>query len=546
MKESKEMKALLPKITKKRVIVSVSCVLVLAVVGMMVGFMSPGGGGGGNRPDAAGASTMRTVTLEKGDLASTVSATGTVYSADSTPVYSNVSYPVQTVHVSVGDTVNEGDVLAELDMSTLASDIAQKKASVSASQATAQQNLATAQKDLETYQRNADDGYATHLLNAETSITTAELDLQTAELEVVSAANACRTAKSNLQDAKDIGEIDETLDTLRETLRTKELALEKAQASRDKAQATLEKAQSSLEATKVSSGDSISTYEDKVKSAQLSTNFNDQWIAIQKLEDEYQKGVITAPVSGTVTAVTAVEGGSGNGQLFVIQDSDNLKIVTNIKEYDIDTVSIGDKVTIKADATGDTEFTGTLSKIAPTSTLTTAGEATSSTDAEFESEVTVTGDTTGMRIGMNTRLSIVTEEKTGVFSVPYEAIETDEAGRSVIYALHTAEDGAQTVEAIPVEKGLETNLYVEVSGDSLTEGLTIVKNAENVDKSLLAGGDKDSTPNERPAPQGEGSAPQVDVSSSSLDEETRQEYMDSMSDLPVEGEASGPEGSTTE
>lgn len=472
------------KPTKRKLAVLVS---VAAICGLMVGFMAPGGQGGA-RGGAAQSDSIRTVTLTSGDMASTVSATGTVYSTNSVEVYSNLSYPIKTVYVEVGDTIQEGDMLAELNTSSLESDISQKQASVWASQQSAQQSLSTAQQDLNTYQKNVENNYDTNLLSAESSVATAELEYQSADLDVQSASNDVHTARRNLQEARyGTGAYEETgeatdgeLNTLRDTLISKETALEKAQTNLEKAQANLEKAQASLAATQESTSDTIATYENKVKSAEINTNLNDQYIAIQKLQADLEDCTILSPASGTVTAVNAVVGGSGSGLLFVIQDTDSLKVVTNIKEYDIDTVSIGDKVTIKADATGDTEFSGTLSKIAPTSTLTTSGTTTSSTDAEFESEVTVDPGSQGLRIGMNTRLSIVTEEKTNIFSVPYEAVETDPDGSTHVYVMTTGEDGAASYTKLAVQTGMENNLYVEISGDELRDGLEIVRSAGNV------------------------------------------------------------------
>lgn len=475
----------------KKAVAALSALSALLIVGFLVGFMGmPGGRAGG--PSGQSGQTggqsgeIRTVSLTRGDLSSTVSATGTVYSVNSVDVYSNLSYPVKTVHVEVGDTVSEGDVLIELDSASLESDIAQKQASVWASQQSAQQSLATAQQDLDTYKKNLEQNYDSNVLNAESSVTTAELELQAAELDVQSAANDARTARRNYTDARDgntddgVDATDSELDQLRDTLYAKETALEKSQTNLEKAQANLEKAKATLESVQAGTEDSIATYENKVKSAQINTNFNDQYLSIQKLQDDLGKCVITAPASGTITAVNVVPGASGSGLLAVIQSTGDLKVVTNIKEYDIDSVAIGDKVVIKTDATGNREFTGTLTKIAPTSTLTTTGTASTSTDAEFESEVTVSSGADGLRVGMNARLSIITEEKTDIFSVPYEAVVTGPDGQSYIYVMSAAEDGSTTAERVPVTTGMETNLYIEVSGDSLAEGMQVARDGSSV------------------------------------------------------------------
>lgn len=82
---------------------------------------------------------------------------------------------------------------------------------------------------------------------------------------------------------------------------------------------------------------------------------------------------------------------------------------------------------------------------------------------------------------MNARLDIITEEKSGVYSVPYEAIVTGDDGKCYVYALQFISDQKASAYMVPVEKGLETNLYVEITGENLKDGMQIVKNAHSID-----------------------------------------------------------------
>ena len=453
----------------------IAIITALVVVSSATVLLLTGAAGSGNSK----AAEVRVASLEKQDIEKSVSATGTVYSTRSTDVYSNLNYPVETVSVQVGDKVSEGDVLCELDTSSLEADIKQKQAAVWASQSAANQSLASAKSDLETYQRNVENGNDSSLANAQSGVTNAELDVQTAELEVQSASANLRAARRDLRDGRNNDLEDSELDKLRDNVNSCETSLEKAQTNLEKAKASLENAKASYETTKISSGDSLVTYENKVKSAQLSTNFNDQYIAIQKMQDDLGNASVLSPVFGTVTAVNVVPGGSGSGLLFVIQETDELKVITNIKEYDIASVSLGDTVKIKSDATGDAVFTGTLSLIAPTSTLTAKGSTQSSTTAEYECEVSAASGN-GLKIGMNTRLSVITQQKKDVYAVPYEAVVTNEAGDKIVYISVPQEDGGYLAQAVPVTTGMETDLRVEVSGEALTDGALIIKSAEGI------------------------------------------------------------------
>lgn len=71
-----------------------------------------------------------TQVLEYADLESSISATGTVESSDTTKVYSALAYQVKSVLVEVGDIVKEGDLLAELDGEQIENQIATQKTSM--------------------------------------------------------------------------------------------------------------------------------------------------------------------------------------------------------------------------------------------------------------------------------------------------------------------------------------------------------------------------------------------------------------------------------
>lgn len=481
---------------KKKIIAGVSVIAlagIIAAAAVMTGFT-----GNNNTPSAA---QVRVTTLQKGDMAVTTSANGMVYSTSVTQVSSTLNYSVKSVYVSVGDYVNEGDVLAEVDTSELESNIEQKKASLSSSQATAQLNLTEAQNNLAIYKRDLEAGYDSNLINAESSVASAESSVasaersvSTAELDLATANTELRTARNNLNDARNgEGDYDEyeatdsQLQTLRNTVSLRQISVEKAEynlasakQNLESAKQDLEKALKNLEAANLSSSDSLTSYQNKVKSAQLSSNFSEQQLSLEKLEGDLEKAVLTSPVTGTVTSVEAIVGGSSSDLLFIIQDAKSLKIVTNVQEYDIGTVAVGNKVIITTEATGDLEFEGTLTKIAPTSTLTVKGETASSTTAEYEAEVTVSSSAPkGLLIGMNALLSIITEDKSNIYYVPYEAVATVDR-KSVVYTVRNQEDGTSVASAVNVTTGLENEIYIEIGGDSLSDGMQIISDATGI------------------------------------------------------------------
>jgi len=115
-----------------------------------------------------------------------------------------------------------------------------------------------------------------------------------------------------------------------------------------------------------------------------------------------ERSVLRSPIGGTVTAVIAREGSVGMGLMFVVEDTDNLRVMTSFREYDLDRLATGMEVAITPIAAGSSGYTGVISRINPAATA-------HSPVVEFEAEVLVTSADTSLRIGMNTRLNVAVD-----------------------------------------------------------------------------------------------------------------------------------------
>ena len=188
----------------------------------------------------------------------------------------------------------------------------------------------------------------------------AMLDDEDLNIQIANAQAVLRIAEVNLATAQHNHEIRRGLygAIARDEVRQSEFALESSLAARQQAQASL----------------------DAARAAQV-------------------RAVIKAPVSGTVTAVIAREGAAGMGLLFIVEDTDNLRIAASFREYDFARIRTGMEVAISSDATGNAEYSGVISRVNP------AVKALASA-AGFEAEVLVTSPNTGLRIGTNARLNI--------------------------------------------------------------------------------------------------------------------------------------------
>ena len=278
----------------------------------------------------------------------------------------------------------------------------------------------------------------------------ATIDTDTEELElsqsITENASSQKTAAIELKDKQEQYELDQSLFAdgaiSEQDLKDSRTAYELAVASLDKANASLQLAQ-----------------------AKYSKNRKDS--------------SVTSPIDGTVTAVYAKVGSSGSGTLFVVEDTDNLIIKSEVREYDMGQISEGMPITFKTDATDDKVFNGTVSKIYPASIKDDSGETQISSTVDYYTEFAITDHNDSLKIGMNARVSIILETKKDVYAVPYDAITTNQKGKSVIYTV-AGDSGKQMVSEVEVTTGLETDLYTEVSGKGLKDGVIVINDPSSV------------------------------------------------------------------
>lgn len=480
---------------------------------------------------AAGGSYVRTVTLQKGTLEDSISATGTVQSSDVSNVTTDLKYTVKTVNVQVGDSVEEGDVICTLDTSELEESIRKLQESLADAKAEAQKQYEKAQASLTEAEENVKSTYD-DMKEAEDERDSAKSAYETAAAAVkgyqaeVDAANADLLTKLNArQAALDAytaagGTVDENGDPV--TSATSEAAstaadlsaladalvkangeYKSAEQTLKAAEANLQTAQSASNYTALSSAynqaqtayeQAQTTYENAIKTSETAEESRDTALEnynkagesdeLEELQSQLEKCTLKAETSGKVTAVNATVGSAIEGTAATIQDTDSLKISITIAEYDIDSVSEGMRAVITSDVI-DGEINGTLTQISPTAS---GGGSSSST---FSAEVTVDDENSGLLIGTNAKVQIIQSTTEDVFTVPLDAIEEKEDGTSVIYVQSGEENGEPVFEEVQVVVGATNDYYAEVSGVDLEEGMIVRASASLEEATEEVGGSSD-------------------------------------------------------
>jgi HlyD family secretion protein len=139
-------------------------------------------------------------------------------------------------------------------------------------------------------------------------------------------------------------------------------------------------------------------------------------LALETQQDKVDAYTIKSPIAGTIVEKNYKEGDTlrAGEVLCTVFDLSHLSLTLNIDELDIKKVQPGQSVTITADAAGDTEYTGTVSKVNIKGT--TKNGVTSY-------PVTIQIDRTeGLLPGMNVDAKIVVEALRDVLTVPVSAV----------------------------------------------------------------------------------------------------------------------------
>ncbi len=224
----------------------------------------------------------------------------------------------------------------------------------------------------------------------------------------------------------------------------------------------------------------IANMQDNISNSELSSKLNTQTqeTQLKTFEDQLKEGVLTATVNGTVTSVMSKPGDIYSGTtIAVIEGCEEFIIEANIDEYDIADIEEGMKVLVKTDATREEELQGRIIYTAASATESVADMSTATTSmpggtATYKVKIALDSQNDRLRLGMNAKLSIITDSRENVWAVPYEAIHEKENGNKYIEILKNEQ--TREKEELEIKTGLESSYYVEIISDKITDGMQVV------------------------------------------------------------------------
>ncbi|MDU5470201.1 MAG: efflux RND transporter periplasmic adaptor subunit [Peptoniphilus harei] len=305
------------------------------------------------------------------------------------------------------------------------------------------EDLATAKADEQKYDSQAE-ALEKEVEGQVKQVESTELEVRKAKEDLYADADKALKAKKSRQDE----------------LKTLEKNLETAKNNYDNAK-------KNLESTKQQVANEISGLRDNLNTAKAGANNLDN-VEIENLSQELDKVMIKAPADGTVTEVPAKEGQVPTGYLAKIETIDKLRIESQVKEYDKNSISVGTEVEITSDSLVGEVFRGKVISIdpapMPVSEDNKSGEVLYKTVIEIDE-----GQEEKLAPGMTLRVKYILSQEKDTFKVPSDAI-FDRDGKSYVLGLKNIGKNDYQVEKIEVTRGLENDAETAIKSKDLKEG----------------------------------------------------------------------------
>ncbi len=399
------------KSKKKTVFIVLGFIVILAIIGAAI-FM-------GNREKSEKATFVTTTNVEIQDLESTVFTSGRIIAQETRTITPNTSGKLVELLVEEGDSVVYKQVLARFDSSDL-------------------------HKSIESTQIQ---------LNIERERLNQLLTNDTIHLEI-----AIENARTFYEDTKN------NYENKKKLLDVGSISAQELTSAKN----TLDRAYNDLLLTKRNFAtfktDSASQIRIQKLSITLITN------NLENMKSELVDFEMFSPIDGVITNVFVEELAIVNQAtaVFLIEDLENIQVITHISEFDIKSIRIGQIVKVTSDSVSEDEYVGKVSNIASRAeTINTAqGQET-----VVEITIDIQNETKLFKPNLTAQVEIVTASAKNTITIPYEAIFIDSEGNNIVFTIVD-----NRVVSHYVATGVGGDLVIQIISESISDGDRVLLN----------------------------------------------------------------------
>lgn len=396
-------------------------------------------------PAVAEEPPLQTATVRSGDIVITASGSGALMPAAELDLGFRTTGTVAEVMVKVGDEVEAGQVLARLDDTSARLQLAQAEQTLLEAQtrldvdrSAAEWALGGAQADyVEAAQTLTDPGSSDQLAQARVNLEAAQTSLASVQEWHTNAFDPARDWERNIDAERDAAAA----------------SLARAQGSYEVAQAQYNIALAGVQNSLAAAEGGIYDAQQELVGAPGSALQADQWavykaeLAVESAQLALEATVLTAPISGIVTAVGADPGEAvGSSPVITLAALEAPLVRFYLEESDLSKISSDNPVNVILTVWPDETFTGAVIRVDPVMVTldgTPAVQAWAALEIPDGAEVTILS-------GMSAEVEVIAGEARDTLLVPVQALREIGPGQYAVFVV----DNSGELTMRPVRVGL--------------------------------------------------------------------------------------------
>jgi RND family efflux transporter MFP subunit len=428
-----------------------------------------------------------TATAQRMDLVQTISATGSVTAQTGAMVKigSQITGRIKRLFADVGDHMDAGEVIAELDVPDLEAQVRQAEATLALNRTRlAEQLSGVSLLDTQT---------VTDVQKAEAGVAVAQASLrqvqQSADLQLATAQAGVRQAQANATNA------DANLRRVQQVFDQGFIAhqeLDSAKAQGEVAAAQLASAQENVKLVQAKVSADLASAREQLKQARAvlaaaRAGTSQQAIKRHQVQEareavrqseaalaqsraQLNKAFIRTPIAGTVLQLAQQEGetiaaGLAAPTVIIVADLDRLQVDAFVDETDIGQVRLGQSAEITVDAYPGHPFAGKVVKIA-------SGATMQQNVVTYDVTISLANPSHLLKPDMTASVNIIVGRRRGTLAVPIDAIKPTPRG-STVTVMSRGKNGQPSFKVVRVRTGMSDGEHTEIT-EGLAEGDVVV------------------------------------------------------------------------
>ena len=396
----------------------------------------------------------RTLPVARGNIDSTISATGNPNAVVTVQVGSQVSGNIMALYADFNSKVKKDQLIARIDPQSFQAKVDAARAAVESARA--------------------------QLLNAQAAVQKSIADVASAQANVAVAKHDAQKANLAAIDAK--SKMDRRIELANEGVLSKE--------DRETAQATYDEAVSGLQAAQAQQDAAVSALNASQAEARIAqtaataagAQVKENQATFQQAEIDLEHTYIKAPVDGTVVSRQVNVGQTVAASLAaptlfeIAQDLTKMQVDTNVDEADIGRVRVGQAATFTVDAYPSRVFRGVVTDIrkAPINTQNVI---------TYDVVIGVSNDDLKLFPGMTANVRILIDQRENVLKIPNAALRYHPAEAAAAKNQAARSHAAQRIwilgadgnpRPIAVELGISDGTWTEVRSGGLQQNQPVI------------------------------------------------------------------------